>query len=93
MMVVRLYSKPGCGLCDDAREVLERVRARVPFQLLEEDIRADPSLFARFRYDIPVVIIGGRDTFLHHVEEARVEACLRQATDGTPVADSEGHGE
>ncbi|MFE8597832.1 glutaredoxin family protein [Archangium violaceum] len=92
-MIVRLYSKPNCCLCDQAKEVLERVRERIPFDLVEEDIRADPAIFAAYRYDIPVVIIDGRDTFKLRLEETEVEACLRRAINGTPVAHSGGHEE
>lgn len=92
-MIVRLYSKPNCCLCDQAKEVLERVRERIPFELVEEDIRADPSLFAAWRYEIPVVIIDGRDTFKLRLDEAEVEACLRRAKGGTSVAPSSDHGE
>ena len=92
-MIVRLYSKPNCCLCDQAKEVLERVRERIPFELVEEDIRADPAIFAAYRYDIPVVIIDGRDTFKLRLEESEVEACLRRATNGTPVAHSGEHEE
>ena len=81
-----------CGLCDQARVVLERVRARIPFELLEEDIRASPTLFAAYRYDIPVVIIDGLATFKHRLVEEEVEACLRLGSAGTHVADSKGHG-
>lgn len=91
MLVVRLYSKPGCHLCEQTREMLERVRSRLPFDLVEEDIRADPTLFSAYRYSIPVVIIGTDEPLLHPVEEARVEACLRRVTGGTSVADSKGH--
>jgi hypothetical protein len=87
-MIVRLYSKPRCGLCDEMKAVLERVRERVPFDLVEEDIRADPALFALYRYDIPVVIIGGLVTWKHRVTEAEVEHHLRRALAGTPVAES-----
>ncbi|WPB81450.1 glutaredoxin family protein [Archangium violaceum] len=92
-MIVRLYSKPNCCLCDQAKEVLERVRERIPFDLVEEDIRADPAIFAAYRYDIPVVIIDGRDTFKLRLDETEVEACLRRATNGTPVAHPSGHEE
>jgi hypothetical protein len=89
-MIVRIYSKPNCCLCDQAKAVLERVRERVPFDLVEEDIRANPDIFAVWRYDIPVVIIDGRDTFKLRLEEAEVEACIRRAINGTPVAPSGG---
>ncbi|PTL75904.1 glutaredoxin family protein [Vitiosangium sp. GDMCC 1.1324] len=92
-MIVRLYSKPNCCLCDQAKEVLERVRERLPFDLVEEDIRADPATFAAWRYDIPVVIIDGRDTFKLRLEESEVEASIRRAINGTPIAEPGGHGE
>lgn len=87
-MIVRIYSKPDCCLCDQAKEVLERVRSRIPFELVEEDIRADPVLFATYRYDIPVVIIEGLATYKHRLDEAVVEECLRLGPGGTHVAES-----
>ncbi|HLM43718.1 MAG TPA: glutaredoxin family protein [Myxococcaceae bacterium] len=87
-MIVRIYSKPNCCLCDQAKAVLEKVRERIPFDLIEEDIRADPATFAAYRYDIPVVIIDGRDTFKLRLEETEVEASLQRGINGTPVADS-----
>lgn len=90
-MIVRIYSKPNCCLCDQAKAVLERVRERIPFELVEEDIRADPSLFAAFRYDIPVVIIDGHQAFKLRLEEGEVEEYLRRVVDGTPVAPSGDH--
>jgi glutaredoxin len=92
-MIVRIYSKPHCCLCDEAKAVLERVRERIPFELVEEDVRANPDTFAAWRYDIPVVIIDGHLAFKLRLEEAEVEAWLRRVMGGTSVAPSEGHGE
>jgi glutaredoxin len=92
-MIVRIYSKPNCCLCDQAKAVLERVRERIPFDLIEEDIRADPATFTAYRYDIPVVIIDGRDTFKLRLEESEVEASLQRGLSGTPVAHSGGQEE
>ena len=52
--VVVLYSKPGCGLCDDARELLaailaDRARAGLAAPPIEErDITTDPAWEAAF---------------------------------------------
>lgn len=92
-MMVRIYSKPNCCLCEDAKAVLERVRERIPFELVEEDIRADPVAFAAWRYDIPVVLIDGHLAFKLRLEEREVEACLRRVMTGMPVAPSGGHEE
>jgi hypothetical protein len=59
-----LYARPGCSLCDEAREairlVIEDRRARglaVP-EVVERDIEADPELHRRFLERIPVVELG-----------------------------------
>jgi glutaredoxin len=89
-MRVDIYSKPACSLCEEAVAVVERVRARIPFFLAVVDIRQSPELFERWRYDIPVVLINGQFAFMHRVEEAALEARLREALRGTGVAKTPG---
>ena len=38
---VDIYSRPGCHLCDDAKDVVERVRERHPFVLRIINIETD----------------------------------------------------
>lgn len=59
-MLVTLYSRPNCPLCDDARDWLEHLRPRVGFAIEEVDITADPDLHARYRDRIPVVAVEGK---------------------------------
>jgi glutaredoxin len=68
--LVTLYGKPGCHLCDDAREVVERVRAEHPFELREVDISLDPALFREYGERIPVLELDGEELFEFHVDEA-----------------------
>jgi hypothetical protein len=56
-----LYARPGCHLCDEAREAIEAVLADrrmrdlpVP-SVVEIDIESDPDLHRRFLERIPVV--------------------------------------
>jgi Glutaredoxin-like domain (DUF836) len=79
MRRVVLYSREGCCLCDDAREVLLKVRAQAPVQfVLEElDIDGDEALFRAYLERIPVVTIDGREAFELFVDEAE----LRQRLD------------
>jgi glutaredoxin len=77
-MLVEIYSKADCPLCDEAKDVIVSVRQRVPFELKVVDIEADPELFARYRYDIPVVFIDGSKAFKHHVDVTAFEARLRR---------------
>ena len=65
--LVELVSAQGCHLCDSARRVLEDVRLEIPFELVEIDITGDPSLEARYRERIPVVLVDGEEAFTFFV--------------------------
>ena len=58
-MSVYLYTRPGCHLCDRARDVLEA--AGIAFE--EVDITTDPALEAEYGTLIPVVEQEGRQVF------------------------------
>ena len=44
MRQVLLYSRPGCGLCDEAREVILAEGERVSFAFREVDVSGDDAL-------------------------------------------------
>jgi glutaredoxin len=69
MPEVILYGKPDCHLCDDARAVLERMRAELGFALVERDITEDDALHRAYLERIPVVTIDGEEAFEHFVAE------------------------
>ncbi len=73
---VVLYGAPGCHLCDDARDVLERVRADVAFDLVERDITRDDALHRRYLERIPVVEVAGEEAFEFFVDEAELRRRL-----------------
>jgi glutaredoxin len=72
-VIVTLYSRPGCHLCDEARESLQRVQTRAPFTLEEVDIESDDALHARYLERIPVVAVNGQDLFDYEVDEESLE--------------------
>jgi glutaredoxin len=76
MTRLTLYGKPGCHLCDDAREAVTAVRSERDFELEEVDITLDPLLFSRYRERIPVVAIDGRDALELLVDAKSVRDCL-----------------
>jgi glutaredoxin len=67
--VVTLYTRPGCHLCDEAREALVRVRAYASFTLEEVDIERDDDLLRRYLERIPVVCLDGEELFDFEVDE------------------------
>ena len=76
MTTVVLYSREGCCLCDDARAILERVRHRHPFSLVERDIDSDDALHRAYLERIPVVTIEGVEAFELFVNESELERHL-----------------
>ena len=67
---VTLYGRPGCCLCDEARDRLERLRASRRFELQEVDITADDALHRRFLERIPVVALDGEEIYDFEVDVA-----------------------
>ena len=58
MVTVTLFTKDGCGLCDEVKVSLTNLHASYPHQLNEVDITQDKTLFSQYHYTIPVVQIG-----------------------------------
>ena len=58
MLTITLYTKDGCGLCDEVKAELADLAKPFPHNLQEVDITKGADLFARYRFSIPVVKIG-----------------------------------
>jgi glutaredoxin len=63
MPSVVLYSRPGCHLCDVARETIEDVRRRRGFEFREISIEGDDVLEREYGIRIPVVLVDGHERF------------------------------
>ena len=60
MTVITLFTRPGCHLCDEAREAILALREELPpFELDEVNIEQDDGLLARYLERIPVVAVDG----------------------------------
>ena len=80
MTQLTLYGKPGCHLCEEAREVVLAVRERQAFDLEEVDITRDPVLEAAYRERIPVIAIDGQEVLELVVEASELERALASMT-------------
>jgi hypothetical protein len=74
---VVLYSRRGCHLCDEARDVIVSVRAREPFVFEEVDIETDDELLREYGVRIPVVTVDGEQRFEIAVDRGEFEALVR----------------
>jgi glutaredoxin len=76
MTRVVLYARPDCHLCDDARAMLERARATIPFALEERNIEDDDALLRRHLERIPVIEVDGEELFELVIDEEELRAYL-----------------
>jgi glutaredoxin len=64
---VTLYTRAGCCLCDDAKQVIAAARQRVDFDYTEIDIDADPDLVRLYDHEVPVITVDRRKAFKYKV--------------------------
>lgn len=67
---VTLYTRAGCHLCDEAKQVLDGARARAAFELEMQDIDRDPELRRLYNEEVPVIAIDGVKAFKYRLTEA-----------------------
>jgi glutaredoxin len=78
---VTLVGKPGCHLCDDAREVIQLVISEFPagsITLTEESIEDNQELFDAYWEQIPVVLINGKVHNYWRIDGERLRLKLKE---------------
>ena len=76
---ITLIGKPGCHLCDDAREVVARVAQETGAGWHELSILDDPDLAERYWEQIPVVLVDGVQHDFWRVDERAAAGALSAA--------------
>ncbi|MFN2511632.1 MAG: glutaredoxin family protein [Pyrinomonadaceae bacterium] len=64
---VIIYSRPGCHLCEEAKEAMRAAGCPAEYTLDEVNIENDPELLNRYKDDIPVITFNGVEVFRHRV--------------------------
>ncbi|MEU4572452.1 glutaredoxin family protein [Nonomuraea sp. ATR24] len=73
---ITLLGKPGCHLCDDAREIIARVAGELGVPWEEVNIDSSDELRERYWEMIPVTLIDGEQHDFWRVSEERLRAAL-----------------
>jgi hypothetical protein len=73
---ITLLGKPGCHLCDEAREVIARVAADLGTPWEERDITQSEGDLREYGDMIPVTLIDGVQHDFWRVSERRLRAAL-----------------
>lgn len=81
LATVTLLTRPGCHLCDAAREIVQAVTVSMPHvRLVETSIADEPALAERYAEEIPVILINDRVHNIWRVDAERLRAALEEAT-------------
>ena len=78
-----LLSKPGCHLCEDAREVVDEVvtgfmatHPAAPITVTEKNILEDEALQLKYSEEIPVLLINGKVHNYWRIDDERLKRAL-----------------
>lgn len=78
MPSLTLYTRPGCHLCDDMKQVVRRVAQITDERIAidEVDISGNADLEARYGVEIPVLLLNGRKIAKYRIEEDALRRVL-----------------
>jgi glutaredoxin len=79
---VTLYTRPGCHLCDEAKDAIAPLLQEFGGALREVNIDDDPVLKERYGWDVPVIFIGRRKAAKHRVDLEQFRRQLEDAGAG-----------
>ena len=74
---VILYTRPGCHLCEEAKQEMTAASCTDEYTLQEINIESDAELLRRYQYDIPVVFVDGVEAFRHRLTSEAFRKRLR----------------
>ncbi len=78
---VVLYTRPGCGLCEEMKAEIAGAGCAGLYNLEEIDIDSDAELFERYQYEIPVLFINGVEAFRHRLRADEFKAYVTSLVD------------
>ena len=75
---VILYTRPGCHLCEEARQEMLAARCADEYTLEEVNIETVPALMEQYGYEIPVIVINGIKAFKYRLTATEFKRRLRR---------------
>jgi Glutaredoxin-like domain (DUF836) len=71
-----LYSRPGCGLCEEMLSELGGLPEAGTFEVEVRDVDADPAARVRYGHKIPVLLFAGEWVCHGHLDAEEVRKTL-----------------
>ena len=76
MVELTFLTRAGCHLCETAKATVAEVVSGRDVTVTEIDIDTDEDLAGRFGWDVPVVLLNGRQHSFHRVDRDRLSRAL-----------------
>jgi glutaredoxin len=73
-----LYTRNGCCLCEEMKEVVRGLVNELSVEVEEIDVDGEPELKEKFGDEVPVLFIDGRKAFKVRVTEGELKKRLRK---------------
>ena len=86
---VILYTRPGCHLCDEAKQAMKGADCANEYTLQEINIESDRELLRRYQFDIPVITIDGVEAFRHGLTSKSFREALLDPSVGRRIQNRE----
>jgi glutaredoxin len=74
--IVKLYTRNGCHLCENARAILLHLKHKWNFHYVEADIDQSDELTEKYGLMIPVVEINGEEVQFGQIDELYIDEAL-----------------
>jgi hypothetical protein len=71
-----LYSRPGCGLCEELLEQLLALPAAGGFDVEVVDVDSDATAATRYGHKIPVLLLAGELVCRGHLDTEELDKAL-----------------
>jgi glutaredoxin len=75
---VILYTRPGCHLCEEAKQEMLEAGCAGEYTLEEVNIETDAALTERYGWEIPVIMINGVKAFKYRLTADEFKRKLRR---------------
>ena len=75
---VKLYTKPGCHLCDEAKREMEAADLADEYTFEEVNIELDGEAYERYKFEIPVITINGIKAFKYRLTAREFKSRIRR---------------
>ena len=78
MVLVTIYSRSGCHLCDVALSEIEKFKSEFDFNIEKILIDGDATLEKKYGEEIPVILINGKPHDFFRIDPERFRSAMQR---------------